>query len=91
MQSFETWRNQPYVMAAVGGTVAAVSGMMWSTIWTMLKPHLKTFDTSSKVVILTGGSFLASWGFNIDPVPILAVSILVGCLWKDQPAKRMPS
>jgi chromate transporter len=83
MQSFETWRNQPMVMAAVAGTVAAVSGMMWSTIWTMVRPHLNRLDTSMKVVVITGGSFLASYLWDVPPVPILAAAIAIGLLWRD--------
>lgn len=32
-RGFETWRTHPLAMAAIGGTVASVSGMMWASVW----------------------------------------------------------
>ncbi len=39
-RGFETWRDHPWPMAAVAGTVAAVSGMMWASVWSLVKPYL---------------------------------------------------
>lgn len=84
---FELGRENRYAAAAIGGTVAAVAGMMWSTIWTILKPHVGGSVRNLQVAIITGGAFLASWKFGVTPVPIIAAGTLLGIFWND-PGKR---
>ena len=69
------------VMAAIAGTAAAVAGMMFSTVWLLVQPQVRTI---SRVIVLFGGAFLAAWKFRISPVPIIAVAALVGFLWKEK-------
>lgn len=80
---FEAGQNHPVALAAIGGAVAGVAGMMWSTIWTILRPQVGNPIRSLQVVIITGGAFLASWKFGVTPLPIIAVGLLIGLLWKD--------
>jgi chromate transporter len=85
---FERWQGNRIAMAAIGGTVAAVAGMMWATIWVILKPHVGRLTTKGmirnlQVVLVTGGAFAASRFFQITPLPIILVGTLVGFLWKD--------
>lgn len=84
---FEAGQHNTIAMAAIGGTVAAVAGMMWSTIWTILRPHVGGGVRNMQVFLITGGAFLASWKFGVTPVPIIAAGSLIGILWKD-PGKR---
>lgn len=83
MQGFESWQGNRIAMAIIGGTVAAVAGMMWSTIWVILRPHTGGALRNLQVVLLAGGGFLASHMFGITPLPIIAVGTLIGFLWKD--------
>ena len=83
MQGFESFQGNRIAMAAIGGTVAAVAGMMWSTIWTILRPHVGGLTRNLQVVLIAGGGFLASWKFHVTPLPIIAAGTLVGFLWKD--------
>jgi chromate transporter len=85
LQGFESGASHPLVMAALGGTVAAVSGMMWSMVLLLVRRHAgKGLGQNARVVVITGASFLASWKFKITPLPILAVATLVGVLWRDR-------
>lgn len=88
MQGFETWQGNRIAMAAIGGTVAAVAGMMWSTIWVIVRPHVGGLAWSGiirnlQVALLLGGAFIASRVFGITPLPIIAAGTLIGFLWKD--------
>lgn len=88
MQGFESWQGNRIAMAMIGGTVAAVAGMMWSTIWVILKPHVgglrgEGMTRNIQVALLTGGAFLAAHEFGITPLPIIAMGALIGFLWKD--------
>jgi chromate transporter len=84
---FEAGQNNQVAMAAIGSTVAAVAGMMWSTIWTILRPHVGGNIRNLQVVLIAGGAFLASWKFGVTPVPIIAAGTLIGIVWKD-PGKK---
>jgi chromate transport protein ChrA len=88
---FERWQGNRIAMAAIGGTVAAVAGMMWATIWVILKPHVGALTWNGmtrnlQVVLIAGGAFLASRTFGFTPLPIIFAGTLIGFLWKD--AKR---
>jgi chromate transporter len=78
-RGFEAWRDHPWAMAAIGGTVAAVAGMMWAGVWTLVKPYL-----GFRVILFAGGAFLAAWKFQVTPIPIILVAALLGYLWADE-------
>lgn len=78
-RGFETWRTHPWAMAAIGGTVAAVSGMMWASVLALIKPYL-----GWRVVLFTGGAFLAAWKFHVTPVPVILVAALAGYAWTEK-------
>jgi chromate transporter len=80
---FEVAQQNPIAAAAISGTVAAVAGMMWSTIWTILRPQMGSILRNVQVVVITGGAFLASWKFGVTPLPIIGLGLLVGLFWKD--------
>jgi chromate transport protein ChrA len=69
------WRTYPLAMAAIGGTVAAVSGMMFASVWILVRPYL-----GWRVLLFTGGAFLAAWKFHVTPVPVILVAALAGYL-----------
>jgi chromate transporter len=88
MQGFETFQGNRIAMAAIGGTVAAVAGMMWATIWVLLRPHVGGMTRTGllrnlQVAIIVGGAFAASRIFGFTPLPIILVGTLIGFLWKD--------
>jgi chromate transporter len=76
---FETWRSRPLVTAALAGTVAAVSGMMWASVWGLVKPYL-----GLRALLFSGASFLVAWKFHVTPVPIILVAALAGFLWVEK-------
>jgi hypothetical protein len=85
---FERWQGNRVAMAAIGGTVAAVAGMMWATIWVILKPHVggitsKGMMRNLQVVLIAGGAFVASWIFGVTPLPIIVAGTLAGFIWLD--------
>lgn len=83
MQGFESFQDNPTAMAAIGATVAAVAGMMWATIWTILRPHVGGFTRNFQMILITGGAFLASWKFHVTPLPIIFAGAFIGFVWKD--------
>jgi chromate transporter len=86
ISAFEAGQNNRIAMAAIGGTVAAVVGMMWSTIWTILRPHAGSISQNMRMLLIAGGAFVASWWFKISPLPIITAGLLVGLFWRDEAA-----
>jgi chromate transporter len=82
MQGFETWRNHPWVGAALATTVAAVTGMMWATVWMLTRPHIGSWRQTLRTVVILAGSFGAAW-MGVTPVPIILAATAIGFLWLD--------
>ena len=80
MQGFESWKSNIWVMGALGATTAAVTGMMWSTVWLLTKPH--AVKNWFRTLVLFGGAFGAAW-MGVTPIPIVLTTVLAGFLWKD--------
>jgi len=78
-RGFETWRTHPAALAAIAGTIAAVSGMMWASVWTLVRPYF------GWRVLFAAAAFLAAWKFHVTPVPIILIAALAGYL---APEKR---
>ena len=82
-QGYETWRTNAWVMAGVGGTIAAVAAMMWSSIWHLVKPHFKSGANAFRALVITFGAFAAVWKFGLGPLPVIGIAVVVGLLWKE--------
>ncbi len=85
---FETWQTNRYVAAALMGTVAAVAGMMWSTIWMILQPHVGGMMRNVQVAVIAGGAFVASWWYGVSPIAIILAATLLGAVWDDPKAAK---
>lgn len=82
MQGFETWRSHPWVAPALAALVAAVTGMMWATVWMLTRPHIGSWNKTLRSAVFLCGSFGAAW-MGVTPVPIILVAVIAGFLWKD--------
>jgi chromate transporter len=76
---FEAWRTNAWALAAIAGTVAAIAGMMFASVWILVKPYL-----GIRALLFSGGAFLAAWRVHVTPVPIIAVAAIAGYLWADE-------
>jgi chromate transporter len=87
LQGIDSSAGHPLILAAVAATVAAVAGMMWAIVWIIIRPFTKAPKSLERLVpilraaLIAGGAFLASWKFNITPVPVLAAATLASLLW----------
>jgi len=82
-RGYESWRTNPIVMAAIGGTVAAVAAMMWASVWRLVVPNLGTGWKTVRAIVFFGGAFLAAWRFSVTPIPVIAIAVLAGFLWPE--------
>jgi chromate transporter len=81
VKGMESGAGHPLVMAVVAATVAAVAGMMWAIVWIIVRPYSKGLVPVLRAVLIAGGAFLASWRFDVTPVPILIAATLASLLW----------
>jgi chromate transporter len=89
-QGYETWRTNAWVMAGVGGTIAAVAAMMWASIWYIVKPHFKGVSSSFRSLVIALGAFVAIWKFGLGPLPVIGIAVVVGLLWKEPEGEKPP-
>ncbi len=89
-QGYETWRSNAWVMAGVAGTIAAVAGMMWASIWSMVRPHLVGFKSAVRSLAITLGAFAAIWKFGLSPLSVIGLAALAGMLWKEPASAKAP-
>jgi chromate transporter len=82
-QGYESWRTNTTAMSAFAGTIAAVAGMMWASVWLLVRPHVGRRRQILRTALLFGVPFLAAWKFGVTPVPVIAVAALAGFLWKE--------
>jgi chromate transporter len=86
-RGYESWRTNPVVMAALGGTVAAVAGMMLASVWLLVIPYVRPDLGGAwktlRALIFFGAAFLASWRFGVSPLPVILVAAVAGFLWKE--------
>jgi chromate transporter len=80
---FESWRSNPVMMAAIGGTIAAVTGLMWASAFGMVRRYLVNLAGAARVALLAGGAFVALTKFQLSPLIVIGSAALIGFVWKD--------
>lgn len=81
--SYESWRADPLVIGVVAGIIAAVAGMMWTSVWSLVKSFMGGAAHALRCVVFTGGAFLAIWRLGLTPLPIIALAAAAGFLWRE--------
>ena len=82
---YESLRANQFAMALIGGTVAAVAGMMWASVWLLVRPHFRAGTGQAlRATLIFAAAFLAAWRFGVTPVPVIGAAALAGFLWKEE-------
>jgi chromate transporter len=79
--SFTVLRSHPLAMAAIGGTLAAATGMMIAAGFQLVRPRWKPGNRLRAAVICAGG-FALSFLLRMPPVEVLGLGALVGLIWR---------
>jgi chromate transporter len=81
---YDAWRSNAQVMAAILGASAAVAGMMFASVWLLLRPRMKELRTAFRATLFFASAFFAAWRFGVTPLPIIAIAAAAGLVWKDE-------
>ena len=82
-QGYESWRSNAWVMAGISGTIAAVAGMMWASIYSLVSPHFRDVASALRAAAITLAAFFAISKFGLGPLAIIVLAALVGLIWKE--------
>jgi chromate transporter len=82
-QGYESWRTNVWVMAGISGTIAAVAGMMWASIYSLVEPHFHGLKSAFRGTVITLAAFLAISKFGLGPLTIIFLAGIVGLLWPE--------
>ena len=74
------WRHNPWAMAAIGGMLAAATGLMGVAAFSLLKPHFQR-RRWLRAAVLFGTSLILSLRFGMTPIQVLGLAALAGALW----------
>ena len=86
-QGYETWRSNAWVMAGVAGTIAAVAGMMWASVWYIVRPYVADIRSAMRGALIALSAFFAFWKLGLGPVTVIGLAAVVGLLWKEPAGK----
>lgn len=75
------WRQNAWAMAAIGGMLAAATGLMGVAAFGLLKPHLQKARWLRAAVIFSAALIL-TLRFNLTPIQVLALAALTGAFWR---------
>jgi chromate transporter len=78
---YETWKTNPWALAAISGILAAASGMMASSAWQLVFPHLSRSGWL-RAIVIAGGAFLLVQRFAVSPIVALALAAVTGAFWR---------
>jgi chromate transporter len=78
---YQTFNSNPLAMAAIGGTLAAASGMMATAAWQLLRPEVRVGRRLRAAVIFLA-SLAASLGVSVSPIVVLGLAAVAGMLWR---------
>jgi len=77
---YEAWNSNSMAMAAIGGTLAAATGMMATSAWQLLAPQTGRGRRLRTAVIFLA-ALVASLRLAMSPIAVLGIAALVGLFW----------
>src|SRR4029077_1414779 len=78
---YQAWNSNGLAMAAIGGTLAAATGMMVTGAWQLLVPQIRARNSLRAAVVFLA-ALVASLRFSMSPIAVLGLAALVGLIWR---------
>jgi chromate transport protein ChrA len=77
---YVAWGNNPLAKAAIGGMLAAATGLMAVAAFGLLKPHFQR-SRWVRATVIFGASLLLALRFGLTPIQVLGLAALAGAFW----------
>ncbi len=77
---YVVWRQNPWAMAAIGGMLAAATGLMVVAAFALLKPHFKR-ERWLRAAVIFAAALLLSLRSGFTPIQVLGLAAIAGALW----------
>lgn len=77
---YMAWRHNPLAMAAIGGMLAAATGLMGVAAFSLLKPHFQR-QKWLRASAIFGAALLLALRFGLTPIQVLGLAALAGAFW----------
>ena len=77
---YVAWSHNPWVTSAIGGMLAAATGLMGVAAFGLLKPHLRR-SRRLRAAVIFGVSLVLALRFNLTPIQVLGLAALAGACW----------
>lgn len=81
--AYETWKSNPWAMAAIGGTLAAAIGMMAGGALQLVRPQWKA-GRRVRALVIAGSALALAAGFSLTPIQVLALGAMAGVIWRPE-------
>jgi chromate transporter len=78
---YVVWRQNPWALAAIGGMLAAATGLMGVAAYGLLKPHWRR-DRWLRAAVIFTAALLLSLRVGLTPIQILGLAAIAGALWR---------
>jgi chromate transporter len=85
---FTAMTASPLAAATLAAILASAIGMMWAAAWLLAKPQM-TRATWLRTTVVFAGAIVASAGWSVSPIQVIALAALLGALWTT-PADAAP-
>jgi chromate transporter len=77
---YVVWKENPWAMSAIGGMLAAATGLMGVAAWSLLQPQMRP-GRWPRALVIFAAALLLTLRFDLTPIQILGLAALAGALW----------
>jgi chromate transporter len=77
---YVAFRQNLWAMAAIGGMLAAATGLMGVAAYGLLKPHWRR-DRWLRAAVIFTAALILSLSFGLTPIQVLGLAAIAGALW----------
>jgi|SRR5579872_6391045 len=85
-RGYQAGNTNALAMAAIGGTLAAATGMMATSAWQLLAPQIR-MGRRLRACVIFMAALVVSVRFSAPPVAVLALAALAGLFWRSPDQK----
>lgn len=82
---YEAWRQNAIAMSAIAGVLAASVGLMASSAWQLIGPHLSVVNWPGtlRALAIASGALILALKFQMPPIQVLLLAAVCGFFWQE--------